>query len=253
MAYDDPPSFPDDPEIRPADSPGPLSGWPAAGLMLLPLISMGIGVAYLGGAARSLGDAPDEPPPRDGLTVDAWLGSRQLPDGGVLMASLTRLHGDPVVQLCDSEQLSSRLGLDSGEPWKLELCWEAADPNAGALRCEAPLVRDSAGASLVAFPAPQAPGPQGVLDPLRVLLAAPRVLDAGEIDSVILWGEEPLDVVRMEGFGTELQLRRETLHAPAQGSLLASLETDQVLRRQVDQIISNMAAGSGNGAEIDGH
>jgi len=196
-------------------------GWWGGFLLLLPLFSLGVTVAWLRSRAPSPGAVPEAPAERVDPAVDAWLGQATLEEGVHLRASLTRLHAAPGPQAFDAARLRERLGLGGGEPFELELEQSGeggADLDLGALQ-----VRDAQG--LVARPlAPlDPPGPGEVADPLRVVLTPPARLAPGERATIVLWGRAPVGLARLEVAGSVLRLRRDSLRAPERGSLLASL------------------------------
>lgn len=202
-----------------------MGAWGAL-LLILPLITLGVLVANLRGVTPTAGEPPQAPDPRVDRAVDVWLGRAVMPQGGELSVSLTRLHGDPVVQAFDSRCLTERFDLGRGEPWHLELYWAAAPVGAEAVELLDLEIQDATDRGLIPFANPETPTADQIVDPLRVLLAAPETLEPGQLLSLVLWGEEPRGRANLRGLGTDLQLTSDSIRAPARGSILASLDRD---------------------------
>lgn len=195
-----------------------------AALLLMPLITLAVAVVYLKERKPPIQAPPGAPVQVSERAVDAWLGRASLAQGGDLCVSLSRLHGDPVVQRFDERSLRDRFGLQAGEPWSLELVWTGEAAIDSSLVLEGLRVADASGAVLRPFTTPGAPEPQQVVDPLQMLLAAPERLEPDSFHSVVLWGEAPAARAWLSVDGLKLNLSRDSLRAPDEGSILASLD-----------------------------
>lgn len=149
--------------------------------------------ALPGAAVPSAADAIGE--------VPVWLGQHALSADGAVRARLTPLHAEPDRQAFDARALAQRLGLGAGEPWRLELAYEAP-PDAPPLGLSDIAIEDASGRRI----APAAPAADGraaagaAVDPLRALVRAPRTaLRPGGTASLVLWGDAPGAGARVVG------------------------------------------------------
>ena len=115
--------------------------------------------------------------------------------GGRLTVRLVPLQALSQWQAFDAGALARRLDLPEGEPWRLELVYEAAEGGAErlALDLEGAHV-GAAGEPLLAPLVAQVPAaPDGApADPLRALFAArPAALASGAAAELVLWGRAP--------------------------------------------------------------
>lgn len=128
---------------------------------------------------------------------------------GALRVRLAPLHPDATRQRFDASALARRLALDTGEPWRLTLVFDAApsasDTEAARATLEFELSRlavlDGSGTQVALAPlAPGAGASDRPSDPLRVLLGATNVeLAPGQSLDVFLWGRRPGDGARLVG------------------------------------------------------
>jgi hypothetical protein len=122
--------------------------------------------------------------------VGGFLGSLAL-GGGVLRARLVPLSSAPEAQRFDAAAIARRLGAELGEPWRLELAWDAP-ASAGELELGDVRVEGAEGARLAPLPPPEAGSAGAPLDPLRTFLArSPASLAPGAAVETVLLGAPP--------------------------------------------------------------
>lgn len=185
--------------------PRPLNGLGPAALVLPVLSALTIGLY-----ATQRRSAPPPPAPAfaapQKVELDAWVGHVPLERGaGRLELRLTPLQVDARRQAFDREALADELGLGPGEPWRLEVRYEAstldraAATDADADRSQAvrlvdPGIADREGLACAPIDA-EGDGP------LATLLRTPRPLEltAGESVQLVLWGRRPLGAPRVVG------------------------------------------------------
>jgi hypothetical protein len=197
---------------------GPRPGLPGPLLLLVPLTVLAATLAWLPSRRPAGGRYPEAPPAGEAREVDAWSGSGAAGEGR-LVAALTRLHADPARQAFDAGALARRLALPPGEPWRLELRYEAP-PGAEPWAVPASLgVRGEGGGALGAPARPSTAG--GAVDPVAVLVSPPAALAPGRRTELVLWGEEPRGEARLEAPGLQLRLGRSFRELRTGASLLA--------------------------------
>lgn|GEM_PF-1769969 len=180
--------------------PRPLDGLGPAALVLPVLSALAIGLF-----ATQRRQAPAPPAAAfaapDEIEVEAWVGRVPLAgDAGRVELRLTPLQSDARRQAFDRDRLAERLGLGAGEPWRLEVRYDAAEDGAGseaAVRLARPSIADRDGVAC-------SPLEPGVDDPLATLLRTPEALElaAGETVQVVLWGRGPDGAPRALGLST---------------------------------------------------
>ena len=165
------------------------------------------------------------PPPAADLQTEGWSGGLDLGQGARLEARLVSLHGEDRRQAFDRVALARRLGLDSGEPWLLELVYE---PGPGG---EVPNLSlgslGLASGDLHLLPlVPMAPVPPegGVVDPLLSLLALPEELLAGTRLNAVVWGGQPGPSAILTLGPHRLSMHAGTLSAGSIARTLARLD-----------------------------
>ena len=205
---------------EPLDERGPGSVVPW--LLFVPaLIAIGVGFWF----ARGRGQSPrmavelEVAPTPD---VRGFGGALEAPDGGVFRARLVPLHARPERQSFEAESLARRLGLESGEPWRLELRWEAGPgSNEGSLDPSQLVVSGEGEARLAPFDAPGERGDRPY-DPVAVLFARPESgLAPGHSVQLLLWGSAPRERGRLSLWGRELLLEPLEFDASALPRALA--------------------------------
>jgi len=139
--------------------------------------------------------------------VRGFGGALEAPDGGVWRARLVPLHARAERQAFEAQAVARRLGLQPGEPWRLELSWEAgagaADPTPVA---EGLTVLGEEGSRLSPLARPSlAEGAPA--DPVAVLFApCESELAPGESLQLLLWGNAPRERGRLQLAQHELLL-----------------------------------------------
>lgn len=201
----------------------PRSGMPGALLLLVPITVAAATLAWLQGRRPTGQPHPEPPPSGEVLEIVAWAGGT---GASGVSAALTRLHPEPTRQSFDSRALASRLGLEAGEPWRLEL-HQAGD---APLALESPL-EVLAGGEVILRSMPRVPEQAGPADPVAVLTSPPQEVDAGGAVSLLLWGEEPPAEALLRCGSLELELTRELQRrapgaTPPDGDPDARLEGD---------------------------
>ena len=146
--------------------------------------------------AGELSDATSHGAPED---VGGFVGRQEVP-GGVLLARLVPLQSAADWEAFDRAALARRLGEDVGEPWRLELRFEAS-PHEPALAL-GDVVVDAGGVLLEQIEPPSADGTGGPFDPVRVLLArrAADLAPGASIELVVCGGtsfDERIDGARV--------------------------------------------------------
>lgn len=192
--------------------------YPGALLMLFPLLTLALAIAYLQARRPAPGAPPEAPEAGTSRQVEVWEGQAPQPDGGLLTAKLWRLHSDPARQEFDARSLRRRLSFDEGEPWHLELSFVGVQP--GALEVQEVLVRDAGGPRLASLPLTRR---GGLVDPVSVLFRAPEALAVGEELTFLLWGLEPGEAPELVGVGAALPLRKRSREVSSRGPSIASL------------------------------
>jgi len=210
-------------------------------LLLFPLLLLAIAVAWLQDRRPEPAAPPRSPETAETHSLPTWRGESVLAAGGVLYARLARLHARRERQTFDAAALSGRLGLESGEPWHLELTW-TGDSEGAPLELGRVSVHDDAGQCQTSLPAPE---PGALADPLAVLFQAPASLGHGEKISFLLWGEEPADGAWLEGLGPALELRPGAVEVRGDGAAIASL------RRRVESPVKAGPAPTREGGGAD--
>ena len=160
--------------------------------MLLPLLVLVCWVLWVRNGSSSPGTGRASPPAAVEQQTQGWLGALDLGDGARLEARLVSLHGEDRRQDFDRSVLAERLGLDSGEPWLLELLYSSgAGGGAPTLSLGSlGLLWDAGKLMPLALKAP-VPAEGGVVDPLLSLLALPPELPPGSRLAAVLWGGRP--------------------------------------------------------------
>jgi hypothetical protein len=125
--------------------------------------------------------------------VGGFAGAHDLEDGGRLSARLLPLQAIDAWESFDAGVLAQRLGLPDGEPWRLELRYEAGPAPGRALPLAGLVVVDAGGGALAPPPGePGAPPSGAPADPLRVLFLHPTAeLPPGTEVQLFLWGRAP--------------------------------------------------------------
>ncbi|MBI1381868.1 MAG: hypothetical protein GC161_12365 [Planctomycetaceae bacterium] len=146
--------------------------------------------------------------------VGVWLGH----NSSGLVVRLAPLFREPERQVFDAEALAARLGLEPGQPFRLECCAhlpKGAQPNRDVR------IEDDEGVALVPLVRLVAPDadPQGVTDPVLGLLSAPGSVAGGTV--TVLWGRAPRAGARLVGAHAELGLE-STFVVPLAPSTVAS-------------------------------
>lgn|GEM_PF-2228533 len=164
--------------------------------LLLPLVVLSV---------REHGMAPPTGPALEPRAVELPLprpecvGTLALPDGSQLIARLSPWRADPDRQRAESQALAQRLGwtLEGG---LLELAIERSLPSAGVeplrLEVSAPRVVDARGPCATSLPLPIPPGP---VDPhLSLAAGLEGPLTCGQRARGLLWGQLPGPGARLE-------------------------------------------------------
>lgn len=152
--------------------------------------------------------------PDDVLAVSGWAGPED-PFAAGLVLRLTPLHAEPERQAFDAGALAARLGLEAGEPWRLEVTWPlngAVKPRfeklLTALTDEPGVLTivDDQGTCATTF-APLVTEPKGqhlagLFDPRRTL----AVDGTGAEGQLHFWGRGPGEGARLAGPGFSLPL-----------------------------------------------
>lgn len=156
--------------------------------------------------------------------VGVWLGHN--PSG--LVVRLAPLSREPARQAFDAGALAARLGLEPGQPFRLECC---AHLPKGSEPTRDVWIEDDEGVALVPLVRLVAPdadpravadhgvADHGVVDPVLGLLSAPGTVAGGTV--TVLWGRAPRAGARLVGAHAELGLER-TFVVPLASSTVAS-------------------------------
>jgi len=163
-------------------------------ILLLPVLALVFGVLWARSEARRVSRRPAVAPPASTEgTIAGWFATSDHA-GGRIEWRLTPLHGEPRRQRFDTLALRRRLERRNGQPWQLAVEYV---PASGATTMPEPLavadfrVEDAAGVALETL-SPRGPGPNGLHDPLRVLLdMSTDQLVPGREAVFFLWGRRP--------------------------------------------------------------
>jgi hypothetical protein len=206
--------------VEASHEPGAKRGrtFPGALLMLFPLLSLALLIAYLQDYRQAPGAPPRTPAGGHSRQVEAWEGQAELTDGGLLTAKLWRLHADPARQQFDTHTVRRHFGIDEGEPWHIELSLLGAAP--APLELKEVHVRDSNGPRLAGLSAHEV---DGLFDPVSILFRAPGALSPGAQVSFRLFGMAPGEAPELVGVGAPLALHRHSREVSTRGSSMASL------------------------------
>lgn len=174
---------------------GPRRSDPGKLFLLLPLLTLTLGLVWMRASRQEEQQQLAAPPPRDQeRPVAGWSGQADLEDGTLLVASLAPLHAGAREQAFDAATLAARYDLAPGQPWRLDLRRSRAA--GGELTEQEPLALGAlelgaGSAGLTTLPAPR-PSEGMPVDPVAILLAPPvEPLPAGREISVVLWGQAP--------------------------------------------------------------
>lgn len=171
---------------------------------------------------------PDEP-------ISAYRGEARGPNGELVTFLLAPLHADPARQQFEARALAERLGLDSGEPWRLVRRGPSAEagtrPGTDELHAALPpsgySVRDGRGEALRSLEAPPSAGE--LVDPVRSAFA-PWTSSDRSTTSCVLWGRRPEAgaVLGTAGGKAEVPLAASTVHRSELEVPLARLERPEM-------------------------
>ncbi len=186
-----------------AGRPGRLVPW---ALFLPALVALGCGFWIARSNSipeRAMLELEPVPTPN----VRGFGGALEAPDGGVWRARLVPLHARAERQAFEAQAVARRLELQPGEPWRLELSWEAGAGAAEPMPVAeglAVLGEEGVRLSPLARPSQTEGAP---LDPLAVLFApSESVLAPGESLQLLLWGSAPRERGRLRLAQQELLL-----------------------------------------------
>lgn len=155
--------------------------------------------------------------PRDAVPesdVGVWLGH----DPTGLVVRLSPLSRESERQAFDAGALAARLGLEPGQPFRLECCAHLPE---GSRPTRDVWIEDDEGVALVPLVRLVAPDAEarGVVDPVLGLLAAPGSVAGGTV--TVLWGRAPRAGAQLIGAHAELGLE-STFVVPLAPSTVAS-------------------------------
>ncbi|MEZ5979523.1 MAG: hypothetical protein R3F34_15090 [Planctomycetota bacterium] len=164
---------------------------PAA--LVLPILSaLAIGL-YATGRHRREAPPAIEPVATSASEVAVHEARWMVPTGGRVTARLSRLQSEGARQRFDREAIAARLGLGTGEPWRLEIAFEGEGGAGAHLVCDAPSIEDDDGVASASIESDAS-------DPLVALFTPDASSVApGSAVQFVLWGREPKDGARVVG------------------------------------------------------
>lgn len=172
--------------------PRPLNGLGPAALVLPILSALAIGLFATQRHHTEVPPAESVVAPSQ-VELEAWIAAVPVGGSGArLEVRLTALQGDARRQAFDRDQLAARLGLGAGEPWRLEVRYDAGERSAAgdgetaSVRLAGAAISDRDG---VASRGLDLAG----RGPLAALLRTPPELELqpGEAIQLVLWGRRP--------------------------------------------------------------
>ena len=182
--------------------------------ILIPLFGLLLGLFWVKYNLHWDPARPAQPPKQVSTTeIPCWRASVPWPGGGHLKLVLSPLHAEGARQRFEATALERRLGLASGEAWRLSLELHAGSDVQGKLDEGSPsewaldrvrvVDRDGLALGLCRLDS-AAHSDTGPADPVAVLFGPPaEALQLGQAVSLILWGRPPAEGTRVLGLGTQ--------------------------------------------------
>ena len=180
--------------------------------ILIPLLGLLAGLFWVKHNLHRDPGRPAQPPQQASLSeVPGWRASLPWSGGGRLELVLSPLHAEGARQRFDATALERRLGLGSGEAWRLNLELRGSGAGAGGgdggaadeLALDEVRVVDREGEALRLHRLDSAASsPNRPADPVAVLFGPPaEALRSGQAVSLMLWGRPPGEGARVLGVG----------------------------------------------------